>query len=128
MLIPMVYSNPHSTNGMYSSGKLTTNTPPNYSSYPNLLSSTNMYIGGAKKSKRSKSIRTRRYKTKYNKSMSRKQKPKMKKYITGGNVNAFNNVPIAFGYGMDGSSLSSTDSMLANPTPYKPYFACNNVV
>jgi len=100
-----------------------------------------MYIGGAKKSKRSKSIRTRRYKTKYNKSirtrryktkynksMSRKQKPKMKKYITGGNVNAFNNVPIAFGYGMDGSSLSSTDSMLANPTPYKPYFACNNVV
>lgn len=132
MIIPMVYSNPRNVTGMYSAGKLTTNTSPNYSQYPNLLPSTNMYIGGAKKSKRRKSIRSRRYKTKYNKSISRKKhkvkKYNKKQYIAGGNVNAVFNTPIAFGYGIDGSSLSSTESMLANPIPYKPYFACNKVV
>lgn len=131
MITPMVYSNPRNVTGMYSAGKLTTNTPPNYSQYPNLLPSTNMYLGGAKN--RRKSVRSRRYKTKYKKSMSRKKYiPKVKLYkkknIAGGNVNTFNNVPIAFGYGMDGSALSSRTSMLANPTPYKPYFACNKVV
>lgn len=135
MIDPMVYSNPHNVTGMYSAGKLTTNTPPNYSQYPNLIPSTKMYIGGAKKSKRRKSIRSRRYKTKYNKSRSYRKKyiPKIKKLkklkkITGGNVNAFSNVPISFGYGMDGSALSSSESMLANPTPYKSYFTCNKAV
>jgi hypothetical protein len=131
MITPMVYSNPHNVNGMYSAGKLTTNTSPNYSQYPNRLPSTNMYIAGAKKSKRRKFIRSRRYKPKYNKSMRRKKyihtiKKTKKKYFSGGNVNAFN-APIAFGYGVDGSALSSTESMLANPIPYKPYFACNKV-
>jgi len=123
MINPMVYSNPHMVTGMYSAGKLTTNTSPNYSQSPNLLPSTNMYIAGAKKIKRRKSFRSRRYKP--NKSKSRKKIHKMKKnkkqYFAGGNT------PIAFGYGMDGSSLSSTESMLANPIPYKPYFACNKV-
>jgi hypothetical protein len=81
-----------------------------------------MYIAGAKKIKRRQSFRSRRNKS--NKSKSRKKIHKMKKnkkYFAGGNT------PIAFGYGMDGSSLSSTESMLANPIPYKPYFACNKV-
>jgi len=63
--------------GMYSAGKLTTNSSPNYSQYPNLLPSTNMYIAGAKKIKPRKSFRSRRYK--YNKSTSRKKIHKMKK-------------------------------------------------
>jgi hypothetical protein len=122
MINPMVYSNPHNVTGMYSAGKLTTNSSPNYSQYPNLLPSTNMYIAGAKKIKRRQSFRSRRNKS--NKSKSRKKIHKMKKnkkYFAGGNT------PIAFGYGMDGSSLSSRESMLANPIPYKPYFACNKV-
>ena len=128
MLTPMVYSNPNNVTGMYSAGKLTTHTSPNYSQYPNQLPSTNMYIGGAKRSKRRKlRTRTRRY----NKFKSRKYYPKMKKRNTkkyvAGNANAFNNIPLSFGYGINGSALSSSESMLANPIPYKSYFPCNTV-
>jgi len=45
----------------------------------------------------------------------------------GGNSQPFNNQPISFGYGFDGTKLSPSDSALASPMPIKSYSNCGIV-
>lgn len=52
---------------------------------------------------------------------------KGKRKMNGGAPQPFSNEPISFGYSLNGSPINPNLSALANPMPYKAYYACENV-
>ena len=49
------------------------------------------------------------------------------KKMKGGKSQPFSNEPLSFGYSIDDQNVNASTSALANPMPFKSYFACEDV-